>query len=84
MFDGKHQLAVMAAQVEKRIHPGIEIRGATQAVTSATIGGDVLFGMMDKADRRAGLALEQAEIAEQCRDFARRIFISCDQRRYVT
>jgi len=75
VFDRKHQLAVMAAQVEKRIHPGIEIGGASQTVTGAAIGGDVLFGMMDKRNRRAGLALEQAEIAEQCSDFARRIFV---------
>src|SRR6266516_2673617 len=65
----------MTAQVEKRIHPGIEIGAAAQAVTGAAIGGDVLARMMDKANRRAGLALEQAEIAEQCSDFARRIFV---------
>ncbi len=47
MLDGKHQLAVMAPQVEKRIHPGVEIGAASQAVTGAAIDGDVLFGMVD-------------------------------------
>lgn len=75
MFDRKQQLAVMAAQVEKRIDPGVEIGAASKAVTGPTIGGDVFARMMDKANRRTGLALEQAEIAEQCRDFARRIFV---------
>ena len=65
----------MAAQVKKRIHPGVEIGAASQAVTGAAIRGDAFFGMMDKRNRRAGLALKQAEIAEQCRDFARRIFV---------
>lgn len=75
MFDGKHQLAVMAAQIEKRIDPGIEIRAASQTVAGAAIGGDVLARMMDKGNRCAGLALQQPEIAEQCRDLTCCVFI---------
>ncbi len=76
VFDRKHQLAVMAAQVEKRIDPGIEIGAASQAVPGAAIGGDVLARMMDKSNRRAGLALQEPEIAQQRSDFAGGVFIN--------
>lgn len=58
VFDRQNQLAVLAAEVEKRIDPGIEIRGAAQTVPGAAIGGDVLAGMMDKGNSRASLSLQ--------------------------
>ena len=76
MFDRKHQLAVMTAQIEKRIDPGIEIGAASQTVTGATIGCDVLARVMDKSNRRAGLALQEPEIAEQRSDLTRGVFIN--------
>ena len=75
MFGGKQELAVMMAQIEKRIDPGIKIGGASQAVTGAAIGREILARMVDYANRGAGLALEQAEITEQGGDLARRVFI---------
>src|SRR5438876_89486 len=35
VFGGQHQLAMMAAQVEERIDPRIQIRGAAETVTGA-------------------------------------------------
>ena len=47
MFGGKHQLAMVSAQVEERIDPGIKIGTTAQTVTGATIDGNVFASMMD-------------------------------------
>ena len=65
----------MAAQVEERIDPRIKIGGTTQTVTGAPSGRDVLARMVDKSNGCAGLALEQAEVTEQCGDLAGRVFV---------
>ena len=75
MFGGKHQLAMMPAQVEERIHPRIKIGGTAQAVTGAAMSGDAFFRMVDQGNGRAGLALQNAEVTEQCGDLAGRVFI---------
>ena len=75
VFGGKHQLAMMPTQVEKRIHPRIKIGTASQTVTGAAISGDAFSRMMDQGNGRAGLALQNAEAAQQCGDLAGRVFI---------
>ena len=75
MFSGKHQLAMVSAQVEERIDPGVKIGGTTQTVTGAAIDGDVFASMVDQRNGHSGFALEQAEVAEQCGDLAGRVFI---------
>jgi hypothetical protein len=75
VFGGKHQLTMVPAQVEKRIDPRIEIGGASQTVTSATIGREIFASVVDQRNGHAGLALKQTEVSEQGGDLARRIFI---------
>ena len=75
MFGGKHQLAMVPAQVEKRIDPRVKIGGASQTVTRATVGRDIFASVMNQRNGDAGLALQEAEVGEQCGDLARCIFI---------
>ena len=75
MFGGKHQLTMLPTQVEKRIDPRVKVGGAAQAVTGAAMSRDVFAGMMDQGNGRAGFALQDAEVAEQCGDLAGRVFI---------
>ena len=75
MFGGKHQLAMVPAQVEERIDPGVKIGGASQTVTSAAMNGDIFASMMNQSNSDARLALKQAQVAEQCGDLAGRVFI---------
>src|SRR5215469_4419260 len=75
MFSRDHQLAVMPAQVEKRIDPGIKIRGAAETVTGTAVGSDILACVVDQRDRRYSFALQNPQIAEQGGDLACRVFI---------
>ncbi len=75
MFSRKHQLAMVPAQVEERIDPGVKIGGASQTVTGTAIDGDIFASMVDQSNSDACLALKQAQVAEQCGDLAGRVFI---------
>src|ERR671922_2745206 len=66
---------MVPAQVEKRIDPGVKIGRAAQTVTGAAIGGYVFARMMDERNGRARLALQEAEVSEQCGDLAGGVFI---------
>ena len=66
---------MLAAQVEERIDPGIKIRGAPETVAGSTRGRDIFAAMVHQRNRRAALALQQTEIAEQCRNLAGGVFV---------
>jgi hypothetical protein len=52
------------AQIQKGIHPSVEIGGAAQAVAGAGGSGGIFAGVMDQTDRDVRPTLQAAQIAE--------------------
>jgi hypothetical protein len=79
MFDGQDDAIVtVAAEIEVRIAPGMELRRSAQGLPGAD-GGGSFFGMVDKHDGDGVASLQFAQEGEQRRDIATDILIDAMQ-----
>jgi hypothetical protein len=73
MLDADGELVVMAADVECRVRPSVEVAGAAKSLAGGT--PRVLPGVMDDDDGDVVLALHLAEEGEERGDFRGAVFV---------
>lgn len=66
VLDGQGEIVTVAAEVEVRVAPGVEFRGAAQGLAGAG-AARALLGVVNHGDGHAVAALHLAQIGEQRR-----------------
>ena len=82
VLDGELQPGFATDEVAGRVGPGVEITAASKRLPE--IGAWLLAHMVNKDDGEVMAAIELTQIAEQPRYVTGGVFVSCDQRDYVT
>jgi len=72
------------AQVQIRVAERPDVTRATKPLSGLGVEADILPGVVHEEDRGLDLSLDGPQEGEEAGDLSRRIFISCDQLRYVT
>ena len=74
MLDGERELGTVAAQIQVRVAPGMELGRTAQRLACAQTAA-ALFGMMHEQDSETVTALQFSKIGEERRDLAAGVLV---------